>query len=394
MHLTESTLRAWHWHVQGLDGSFKDYSPARILSAAGWARSVGGACVYLTLHSRGGHDRKTVDEAAADRAIYELPSVRGCVYAVAASDATLALAACRPFKDPEIRLARRLGVTKEEQDRLCAAIMEALASGPLDPAALRKTLHTEVRSLGAEGKKKGLSSTLPIALGLLQAKGRVRRIPADGRLDSQRYLYERWEDTPLIESEPGGHSVHTGIARRYFEWAAPATLAEFRWFSGLGARAARAAIAPLGLLPLERGGERLLLRSQQSRLKEFEPAPGPDVQLLSSLDSLFLLRRNLDSLTARDDRQHPLLQRSARGLTDLPHHPIVDGGRLVGLWEYDAAAETIVWAAFGSPTDAMREAVSGTEAFIRRDLGDARAYSLDTPKRRAKRISALSRFAA
>ncbi len=394
MYPGESALRAWHWHVQGLDGRFKDHSPSRILSAAGWARSVGGACVYLSLYSRGGHDRKAVDAAAADRAIYELPSVRGCVYAVASEDAALALAACRPFKNPEIRIARRLGVTEEEQDRLCTAIVEALASGPQDPIALRKSVHRQVRNLGEEGKKKGLSTTLPFALGLLQADGRVRRIPANGRLDSQRYLYERWEDAPLTEAELGGQPVHTEIARRYFEWAAPATLAEFRWFSGLGAKAAKAAIEPLGLLPLKTDDDRLLSRSQQLRLRDFGPASGPDINLLSSLDSLFLLRRDLDGMVAEEDRQHPLLQRSARGLTNLPHHPIVDGGRLIGFWEYDPAVNAVIWATFGKRTDAVREAVSETETFIRKDLGDARAYSLDTPKRRAKRILALSRFAA
>ncbi len=394
MDVTERKLRAWHWHVQGLDGGLRDHSPSRILSAAGWARSVGGACVYLSLFSRGGHGRAAVDAAAADRAIYELPSVRGCVYAMADADAALALAACRPFKDPEIRIARRLGVTEEEQDRLCAAIMEALASGPQDPTTLRKAVRRQVRNLGEEGKKKGLSTTLPFALGLLQAHGRVRRIAANGRLDSQRYLYERWEDAPSTETEPGGQPVHTEIARRYFEWAAPATLAEFRWFSGLGAKAARAAITPIGLLPLKSDDDRLLSRPQQLRLQDFEPASGPDIKLLSSLDSLFLLRRDLDGMVAAEDRQHPLLQHAARGLTNLPHHPIVDGGRLIGFWEYDPAEGAITWATFGKPADPVREAVSETETFIREDLGDARAYSLDTPKRRAKRISALSRFAA
>lgn len=394
MQLSEAKLRAWYWHTQGLDGRFRSCAPPRVLSCSGWARSVGGACVYLTLHSRGGHGRAEVDSAAADRAIYELPSVRGCVYVMAAADAALALAVSKPFKDPDIRIARRLGITEREQEQLCSAIIEALAAGPRDPATLRKALGDEVRSLGAEGKKKGFSTTLPFALGQLQVSGRVRRISANGRLDGQRYLYEKWEDTPLPDPASGRDSVHAELARRYFEWAAPATLAEFRWFSGLGAKAAKAAMAPLELVPLGAGDPRLLLESQRSKLEQFEPASEPDIHLLSSLDGLFLLRRNLDSIVAAEDRQHPLLKRGTRGLTDLPHHPIVDRGRVIGFWEYDPAEEAMVWATFGGAAAPVRKAVSRTRTYIQRELGDARAYNLDTPKRRARRIASLSRYAA
>jgi hypothetical protein len=72
-----------------------------------------------------------------------------------------------------------------------------------------------------------------------------------------------------------------------------------------------------------------------------------------------------------------------------PSHGIFDRGRLVGLWEFDVAQESIAWMSFGSKDKALKEAVSRTEAYIRSDLGDARSFSLDSPKSRTPRVEAL-----
>ena len=79
---------------------------------------------------------------------------------------------------------------------------------------------------------------------------------------------------------------------------------------------------------------------------------------------------------------------SLGGLSDLPSHAILDRGRIVGLWEYDPETRSIAWTAWARDR-ALEEAVAGTEAFVRDQLGDARAFSLDSPKSRAPRIAAL-----
>ena len=73
---------------------------------------------------------------------------------------------------------------------------------------------------------------------------------------------------------------------------------------------------------------------------------------------------------------------------DLPSHAILDRGRLVGLWEYDPEAGSIAWTAWIKDR-AVDEAVARTEAYVRDQLGDARSFSLDSPKSRAPRIAAL-----
>src|SRR4029077_3182804 len=97
----------------------------------------------------------------------------------------------------EMKVAEKLGVTAKEVDKLCEAVLSALAKEPLDPDGIKQATGKSVRDLGDEGKKKGLTTTLPLALGRLQAAGEIRRVPVGGRLDQQRYRYARWSPNPL-----------------------------------------------------------------------------------------------------------------------------------------------------------------------------------------------------
>lgn len=75
-------------------------------------------------------------------------------------------------------------------------------------------------------------------------------------------------------------------------------------------------------------------------------------------------------------------------LADLPSHAILDRGRLVGLWEYVPDAQSIAWVTLGKPSVAVKKAVQAGR-FVREDVGDPLAFSLDSPKSRALRIAAL-----
>ncbi len=115
-----------------------------------------------------------------------------------------------------------MGVTEKEIDKLCDAVVTALEKGPLDPDGLREATGKAVRNLGAEGKKKGLTTTLPVALGKLQASGDIRRVPTNGRFDQQRYQYALWRPNPLRSFKLSPEQVHTELARKYFGWIGPA----------------------------------------------------------------------------------------------------------------------------------------------------------------------------
>jgi len=389
--MDQQKLRAWRWHRQGLDGSLTGKPPAAILERGGWARSVGGVGPYLTLFARGGVSREAADAAVARLDIHELPSARGCTYVLPASDFALGLKVGEGF-DSDMRPALKLGVTEKEIDKLCDAVLKALNKGPLEPEEIREATGKASRSLGEEGKKKGLTTTLPLALGRLQTAGDIRRVATNGRFDQQRYRYALWAPNPLAKFKLSSEEAAVELARRYFRWIGPATPAEFQWFSAFGVKGNRAAMEPLGLVPIEKGSDRLMLPEDRDAFESFKPPKDPQIALVSGIDALVLLRRDLKGLLDEKDRGRKVFGDRTPvqigGLMDLPSHAILDRGRLVGLWEYDPEAGSIAWTAWIKDR-AVDEAVARTEAYVRDQLGDARSFSLDSPKSRAPRIAAL-----
>ena len=166
-----------------------------------------------------------------------------------------------------------------------------------------------------------------------------------------------------------------------------ATMEEFQWFSGLGVKAAKDAVEGLGLVEAEKGSGRWLLPEDAAAFAKFAAPKEARYSLLSSLDALFLLRRDVAGLTDDGD-----VKRVAGNLKDLESNAIVDRGRLVGLWEFDPDAGEIVWSSWVKADGALREAVARTEVWARA-MGDVRSFSLDSPKSRKPRLDALRKAA-
>lgn len=392
--LTAELLRAWAWHKQGLDGSLAGCTAEEVFSRAGWARSVGGANPYLTLFARAGLRREQVDADVLALKIHELPSARGCTYVLGRDDFAWALQLGKNA-DEAFRVLGRLGVDRSEITLLEEQVLHTLAEagGPLDPKQLKDELGDSVRSLGEEGKKKGASTTLPTALGLLQADGRIRRIPANGRLDQQRYVYTLWG---LAPSGLDVDAARTELIRRYLGWTGGATLKQSQWFTGFTVAQSKAALAAVGALEvptaevLAASGEVLwMLPDDVERLAGFAAPAEEQIQLLAGTDSLVLQRRNSGEMFAEEDRGRKVLGSNLAIQADLPDHPIFDRGRIIGMWQFDPGRERIVSLLFGAPTPAVTRRIAEVEAWIRQDLGDFRSFSLDSPASRQERIDAL-----
>ncbi len=390
-----TTIRAWRAERHRLVGASTPLSPAAILAATGWARSVGGANPYLALAARGCDGRAAIDAAVAAGDICELPSARGCTYVVPAADYALALRTGQGHgDDAAISTATRfLDFTEKELRVLCDAIERVLRDGPLDPQAIRLAAGTAVRHLGDAGKRRGMTTTLSLGLGWLQSHGRIRRVPANGRLDGQRYAYALWDPSPLDGAPLDDVALATVLARRYFRWAAPAAAKAFAAWSGFGVKVARAACDAASVVPLAAGDDRLLFADDRDALLAYQPPREAHYALVGSLDNVAHLRWTLDDIVDDANRAVRVYASEKHAevttLQTSPHHMIVDRGRLVGFWEYDAAAEAIVYATFVKPTAALREAVRTTERFVREELGDARTFSLDAPGSRGERLAAL-----
>ena len=146
-------------------------------------------------------------------------------------------------------------------------------------------------------------------------------------------------------------------------------------------------------MPCEPGSERLLLPEDAEAFRAFVAPTKPQYALVSSLDAISAARRDVRTLLDEGD-MHRRVQMEKKegelgGLGDLPGHAILDRGRIVGLWEYDVDSRSIVHAPFGVKERALEAAVKETEAYVRDELGDARSFSLDSPKSRAPKIAAL-----
>ena len=130
-------------------------------------------------------------------------------------------------------------------------------------------------------------------------------------------------------------------------------------------------------------------------MRSLKQEKDPPAALVSSLDNLFHLRRELASLIEpKDLARLPREGKAGGALMDLPSHAVVQGGRIVGLWEYDAEKGELVAGLFAKATPAVKKAVRAMEAFVRDQLGDARSFSLDSPESRGERIAGLRRLSA
>ncbi len=331
----------------------------------------------------------------ASMQIHELPSARGCTYVVPRRDFALALKVGQGFSDEgDLKIAKKfLGVTDEEIEHLGRKVLEALADEPLDPRELKTRLGDAVRSLGAEGKKRGQTTTLPIVLGRLQSQGRIRRLAINGRLDEQRYRYALWSPSPLEDLSMDREEALREMAKRYFQWIGPASATNFQGFSGLGVKAAQDVLAPLGLVPMETGSGLLIFPEDREELMTFKPPADAQIALTAGLDSLLLLRREIRDYIDGRDLEEPILGEvgvsSLGGLQDLPSHAIFDRGRLIGLWEYELSSGTVVWQSWVSESEELRGAIARMQSLIHDQLGDARSFSLDSPDSRQLRIDFL-----
>ena len=387
---SQGKLRAWWWHKQALDGRMEGAAPAKVLAETGWARSLGGVGPYFTLLARAGTSREAADGAVAALEMHELPAARNCTYVVPAADFALALKVGFGFST-ELKTVGKLGVTEAEIAKLCKAVVRALEKGPLDPDGIREAVGPAARSLGEEGKKKGVTTTLPVALNLLQTDGEIRRISVNGRFDQQRYRYTLWRPNPLAQSKLAPEEALAELARRFFHWIGPASVGEFQTFAGVSGKAAKAAIEPLGLAAFDE--QRLMLPADREAFESFQPPKQAQYRLLSSIDGLWLLRGDLQSMVNAEDFARIVTQGPKGDLRDLPSHAIVDRGRVVGIWEYDPEARAIAWLPFVARNRDLEKAVAQTEEYIRVQLGDARSFSLDSLKSRQPRLAALRKAA-
>jgi hypothetical protein len=176
--------------------------------------------------------------------------------------------------DPATWLAEAEEATLAELDRRGEAPAQELSRAV--PALARKVRVSVGKRY--EGDI-GMSSRVLIVLAL---EGRIVRGQPRGSWVSSQYRWttmERWLGRPLTELDV--EEAQATLVRRWLERFGPGTEADLRWWSGLTARAIRAALARVDAQAVDLGGETGYVVPG-----DLGPTPPPDpwVALLPSLD--------------------------------------------------------------------------------------------------------------
>jgi winged helix DNA-binding protein len=404
LHLSLERARAAGIAAQGLHET-AGASIASALEQRGFVRTLGGTDAYLALLARvPGLKRADVDAAIGSGEAKVVPSVRGCMYLIARSQVPLALRAAdwlsRATRERE---QAKAGIEPSELEQIGKAVLEALAArGPLTTDALRRALpEGTVRSLGAAGKKLGISSPLPSALRRLEMDGAIERVPAEMRLDNERYHWRIPPQDPFaagpVPQEPP--EAYARLAELFFRQAGVSTQADFASWMGLSQRDARAAIERTALLPVTVEGLAGIAYAPEALRPALETAPpaGEAAALLAFEDNLLALHGGPGLFVDASHQGIELPQWGSSKTETLAKGRHVAmrcalaGHKIAGLWEYDPDTREAVVACFDKPSAAVRRrldaAAAETGRFLTEELGHGRSFSLDTDVELRQRVA-------
>ncbi len=402
--ITQAQLRADWATRQGL-GDPRPAHPVDLITERGWPRTLGGAEAYLSVMARSGPlQGSTLDDAVEAGELWVLPAARGCIYVVPRVDVPLALRwgwlTAKRRTDLDVTKA---GTSWEEIEGIATVCFEVLQTQELSTQKLRRALPDgTVRSLGERGKKVGMSSPMPLALRLLESRGRIRRVQATGRLDKETYAWRVLETSPFegvdLAEDTAGLAVEIG--RRFLQHSGPATRKELAAWSGCGQRDAKAALEALGAVVVDVEGANPkdpfhVLPDEVDSVGQGDPGGWALVPMIDPwTDYRSLLTYLADSADHdREFRVGGARTKPLHALKTVWQRVLVYQGRLAGLWEYDPEAESVVAGLFrdvsSSELVGLEERMEEVTRFLRDDLGHGRSFSLDTSKSMMGRVAVV-----
>lgn len=389
-----------HWMARsGLD-TLRDEPLPALAAHRGWFRTLGGVdAALVALARRASLAPDELDRAVCEaRAMHVSPAARGCMYVVPSEHREAALkVGFSMWAWREVKHLTMAGVTMEELEALIATLHDALDDVPRTVDAVKDRMPPgSVRSLGDRGRKVGLSTAFPHALRYAEARGMALRVPADGHLRHERYLWCRGD----------GYQIQGDLAdvvRHHLEVAAPLRARDVANWTGAGVREVTSVLQHMDLATLSVegvDGAFFLPRDQEAWIQEPAP-PCASPRLLALVDPFVECRGVLQHLVeapyhgvvvpTANTEPRPI---GAAGMLWL--RTVVDEGRIVGVWEMDLDAGEAVVALFAPLSPARRELLEMERrrvgAFLMA-LGDARAFALDTPSYVVKRAEQVRQAA-
>ncbi|MEO6597792.1 MAG: crosslink repair DNA glycosylase YcaQ family protein [Planctomycetota bacterium] len=409
--LDEAQLRAVRIVAQRFGGGAKAQARTKTPDSLGYVRTLGGADAYLAARARiPGLTRGNLEALVAEEALRVVPAVRGCIYLVPAADAALCLrTAHAQSATRDARDAERAGIRKGELDNVAAAVLESLrSSGPETTDGLRRRLPDgTLRSLGERGKKAGVSSALPPALRQLEFAGKIARLPVEGRLDHEKYVWRPTTTDPFAAADLpcDNDQLHGRLLTRFLGFAGASDLGAFCAWSGLTQRDAKAALPHAEFVPVNAknlGAGAMASAEIETLLRRAERAADA-IAFLPFEDNLVHLTGGLSPFVVEE--MHNLsVPTWGKGKTMQPlgstrhamFRSILADGRIRGFWEYDPDASDLVTHLFDPPAKPVRTAIEAaateTATFLREQIGHGRSFSLDSDDELRRRVAQLRKM--
>lgn len=251
--------------------------PATVFLSA-WARipNLAVADVERALYV----DRALVRHLAMRRTLFVLPTATLAVVQAACTDAIAAIERTKLVRQVEVS-----GITADGarwlRDAEQATMRALAAAGEATGAQLSRAVPAlQARYTVAEGKAWGGEVGVATRVfTVLAAEGRIVRGRPNGTWTSSQH---RWMAVPA--GAPAHLSAPEAQAQLVGRWLAafgPATVADVQWWTGLGLRPVRAALAAIGVIEVDLDGETGVVLADDL---EPEPSPDPAAALLPALD--------------------------------------------------------------------------------------------------------------
>ena len=268
--------------------------------------------------------------------IHELPTARGCTYVLGREDFAWALSLGRTPQKPSgcwPGWAWTAAKSRCSKSRSCTPSPRPKARWT--PSSSRTCWAIRSGTSARRAKRRAPPPPCP------RPWASCRQTAGSGACPSTAAWTSSATPTPCGSLPPAlghGRRPRPQLIGRYLGWTGGATLKQSQWFTGFTVAHSKAALADVGAVetvppPTVRCSGCCPTTSSASP-RSTQPEE-EQIQLLAGTDSLVLLRRNSADLFAEEDRDKKVLDSTLALQADLPDHPILDRGRIIGLWQYD-----------------------------------------------------------
>ena len=385
-------LNRWRMHRQFLDHPFNAKNLLDLIKSVGWIYSPGCSTPYLSLWARmGSFKAEDLHKVVFDEhKIIQLETLRGCTMLVPRDQANIALRIrTRTFTELSKQARQQMPVTEAEMDKLKAAILKSVQSGPKTSEQIQQGVPSNLaRDFGAELKRIGLINSLSLAINLLKEEGKLLKQQSKKRLDSMDYSFVLASNV-LPEADPQNLRMEAAcaqLAQQYFRAEGPARIKDFAWWAGINVTdAIRAAgeIKPKVVPICVEGSpdEFLMSESDIDEFFAFEP-PEFAINFIPYRDTYLKGQREIVNRFVSSEHADKPFSRWKGKLINDPLATIILNGRVVGVWEWSDDDDDVDLLLFDSnipkPAEkAIHKRASELASFIRSTLGEVRLQGLD-----------------